>query len=359
MELHSLRLVHFKNHHKREFTFPKGWICFTGKNGIGKTNILDAIWYLANSRSYFNAQDQQLIAFQQPGFSLQSVFHTPNPTQINSVCPFGKRKQISINDKWIQKISDYIGLIPMVMITPFDIQLVFEGGEARRKWMDSYLCKVFPDYLIALDKYKKGLEMRNKQLKLFKKNGLFDKDLLWALNKILCDQAPIIHEYRQHFVHDLSQLFHPFYNQLSGNSEVPQMEYESPLNTNTMDHWLLERQDKDLMLERTTKGIHTDDMLLYLNHNELKKFGSQGQIKSYVIAMQLAVFSWLKQHKKTTPILLLDDIFEKIDHHRAQALMNGIQQLQVQQVFLTDTHRDRVRQHLSDAGIDYHLIHLE
>lgn len=348
MWLNKLRLVNFKNHQKIELELPKGWVCITGANGVGKTNILDAIWFLANSRSYFNSLDQQLILHNSPGFSLKAELQSDIPVEISCRLEAGKRKQLALNDAPVRKLSQYIGTVPVVMITPFDITLILDGSEERRKFLDMALCKVYPDYLVHLDRYKKALENRNKQLKIFAKRGFRDLILLEPYDNVLMETAPIIFGYRKKFVEELTTLFNPLYSQLSGDKEQAQIIYQSQLTDRDMSSWLQLQLDKDLILERTTKGTHQDDLEFLLSGHSVKKFGSQGQTKSFVIALQLSLYSWLRDKKGFAPLLLLDDIYEKIDAQRAASLMQIIHQMQPEQVFVTDTHKDRVMQNLQD-----------
>lgn len=346
MWLKKLRISNFKNHTKAEHELPKGWVCITGPNGVGKTNILDAIWYLANSRSYFNHLDQQLIKHDAPGFSLKAEFEHDVPVEIVCRLEAGKRKQLLLNDVPVRKLSQYLGTVPVVMISPFDIALILDGSEERRKFMDVALCKVYPEYLQALDQYKKALESRNKQLKLFAQQGVRDVELLEAFNRVLIETAPVLHSFRLNFVHELALHFNPIYQRLSGDKEKAEIVYSSQLNERTMKEWLQMQLEKDLILERTTKGIHQDDLEFLLHGFQVKKFASQGQTKSFVIALQIALFEWLREKKGITPILLLDDIYEKIDAQRSESLMQIIHELKPDQIFVTDTHKDRVQKNI-------------
>jgi DNA replication and repair protein RecF len=358
MWIKNLQLINFKNHPKTLLSLAKGWTSITGKNGIGKTNILDAIWFIANSRSYFNAIDQQLIMHNTEGFSLNALFIDEENYQLNCKCPLGQRKQFVFNDKPIRKISEFIGTVPIIMITPFDINLVFEGSEARRKFIDSALCKVYPDYLQALDTYKKALDNRNKQLKLFAKKGFKDLLLIEAYDNILQKFAPIIFEYRTTFCNELNTYFEESYQVISGKNEVSTLHLVSHLQEKSMANWLINQIEKDLILERTTKGPHVDDLIFEINKQALKKYASQGQIKSFVIALQLALYQWMNAKTNKKPILLLDDIFEKIDQERANNLMQKIQSLAIEQVIITDTHKERVDEQLHSLGIDVFHVQL-
>lgn len=347
MWLHKLRLSNFKNHKKVEVELPQGWVCITGDNGVGKSNILDAVWYLANSRSYFNNLDQQLILHDSPGFSIKAEFVNDVPIEIACRLESGKRKQVLLNDVPVRKLSQYLGTIPVVMITPFDIGLILDGSEERRRFIDTALCKVYPEYLQALDNYKRALESRNKQLKAFAKSGKRDVELLESYDMVLIKNTPIIYDYRSKFVAELIQYFRPVYAKLSGDIEKAEIVYVSQIKERTMAEWLAMQLEKDLILERTTKGVHQDDLDFLIHGFYVKKYGSQGQTKSFVIAMQIALYEWLREKKGVAPILLLDDIYEKIDAGRAASLMQIIHDLKPQQVIVTDSHKERVQKNIA------------
>lgn len=346
MWLEKLRIVQFKNHSKTELNLQPGWVCITGSNGVGKTTILDAIWFLANSRSYFTTVDQQLIQHEQSGFSLKAQLKGSDEFDISCRLEAGKRKQLTLNEVPVKKLSSYIGTLPVVMITPSDIEWVGEGSEIRRRFVDMALCKVYPTYLQALDTYKKALESRNKQLKWMAKNDSKDPLLLSAFDAILIENAPILFGYRKQFVEELKTHFAPLYQSLSGDKEKADIFYESHLQERDMAAWLQLQKEKDTILERTTKGPHLDDLNFQLNSYPVKKYASQGQTKSFVIALQLALFCWLRDKKNKAPLLLLDDIYEKIDGKRIEALMKLIETIGPEQVFITDTHKERVEQNL-------------
>jgi DNA replication and repair protein RecF len=356
MHINKLRLINFKNHQKWEAKFELGWVCITGNNGVGKTNILDAIWFAANSRSYFNPSDKELIKHQEPGFSIRAEFQQDVIVEVVCRLEEGKRKQLLVNEQPVKKLSEYIGRIPMVMITPFDVGLISEGGEGRRRFMDIALCKVYPEYLQALDNYKKALENRNKQLKAFVSRGFRDLILLQSFDRILIKEAPIIFGFRKMFCKEIVNFFNILYQEISGKKEMATLEYQSQLMDREMATWLELQLDKDLILERTTKGTHQDDLIFSIDNHPIKKYGSQGQSKSYVIALQLALFQWLKEKKGYSPILLLDDIFEKIDANRSEALMQVIDKLAPKQIFVTDTHTERVNENLENVKLNKQFI---
>lgn len=361
MWVEKIKLINFKNHESQLLELGKGWVCITGNNGTGKTNILDAIWFLANCKSYFSLQDQQLILHNKDGLSIKATINTDSENEkIEFACRLesGKRKKFSRNGNFYKKLSEHLGYIPLVMITPFNISLVYEGSEGRRKYMDMALCKVYPEYLNALENYNKAKEYRNKQLKIFAENNQYDVVLLEQYNKVLCKNAPLIHEYRKKFTEEIALHIHNLSLQIMPENENHHVSYLSDLNEHSMEELLSQNLHKDRILERTTKGIHKDDLAFEINGLPLSKYGSQGQTKSFVICIELALFVWFKEKKKFAPLLLLDDLFEKIDEQRASGLMKLINELNPDQVFITDTHKERIENLISGTDKAQFFIHL-
>lgn len=357
MWLQKLQLNHFKNHHHSHWELEPGWVCISGPNGIGKTNILDSIWMLAYTRSYFSVPDKDLIQKGAPGFSVLGELQSQsNLLAMQIRLEEGKRKQLFMELNPVSKISDWLGVLDVIMITPFDIHWVYEGAEVRRKFIDQALCKCFPEYLSALQQYKKALENRNKQLKIFGRNSRTrDPLLLEHYDHVLNQTAPRIFAARQQFCSHIGALFKKYYAAIAGSQESVQISYKSHLSLQSMASLLVENMERDFILERTTKGVHSDDIEFSLNEMSLKKFGSQGQTKSFVIALQLALYEWFTLTKATQPVLLLDDIFEKIDERRSESLMEVIEQLNPAQVFVTDTHQERIQNHMKPSFNTQHI----
>jgi DNA replication and repair protein RecF len=348
MWLRKLKIINFKNHAAKEYELNKGWVCITGLNGVGKTNILDAIWFISNCRSYFGTTDQHLILTNEIGFSIKTWVVGKQEMEVLCRLEKGKRKNFVVNESPIKKLSEHLGTIHLVFITPSDISLVLDHSDERRKFVDLALSKVYPDYLSHLEKYKKALESRNSQLKQFAKNNFVDLILLEPYSNILVHTASPIYTYRKQFIEELNKDFAYFYSRLTQENEIASINYASHLNDKNMQELLFQNIEKDLILERTLKGIHADDLIFELNGFPLKKFASQGQIKSFVIAIKLALFVWTRNKTSQIPILLLDDIYEKIDGQRAEILMQIISELKIEQVFVTDTHKERVETNLKN-----------
>jgi DNA replication and repair protein RecF len=338
------------------FEFCNGINTITGANGVGKTNVLDAVHYLANAKSYFNGIDSQIIQHNANFFTLKGHFNGETAAEILIQFEGGK-KSIKKNDKPYPRLIDHIGMIQTVFITPYDIDLVLGNSEDRRKFIDLSLCQIDKTYLQNLSTYKKALEQRNALLKSM--NGRFiDPDLLSSFDAKLIPTGTYIHNQREVFINDLMTHFSGIYQQLSGGQESPRLMYESQLNEGNFADLLLESQRMDTAAQRTTIGIHKDDLLFFLGEFPLKKFGSQGQIKSFIIALKLAQYQYFQRVTKNHPILLLDDIFEKIDEQRAQCLIEMVGEAGYGQIIITDTHASRVETHFKNIDTENKHHHL-
>ncbi len=345
MELLRLQLFNYKNHGEKHLEFSPDINCIAGRNGCGKTNILDAVYLLANAKSYFNSIDQQLIRHGEDFFSVHGWFH--DETDFDVLANFSNKgkKTLKKNDKTYSRLIDHIGWIQTVFITPYDISLVLEGGEERRRFLDFTICQTDREYLEVLNFYRKIIDQRNKYLKS-NTGRMPDPDILESYDHRLIPTAKKIFETRKKFIEIFLPFFHEMYDFVSDKNEHAGIAYQSELEEKDYANILKENSEKDRILQRTCAGIHKDDLSFDIDNFPLKKYGSQGQIKSFVIALKLAQYKFLagKTHRK--PILLLDDIFEKIDADRAGKLMELMQQDMFGQIFITDTHIKRVKEHL-------------
>lgn len=352
--LSHLRLHQFKNHENSSFDFCDKINSISGPNGSGKTNILDAIYTLSNTKSYFNHIDQQLIQFGKDEYSLKGLFHS---SQSGSSLDFdflltlqNKKKSLKKNGKLYSRLLEHIGTIQTVFITPYDISLVFEGSEERRKFIDFTISQIDKNYLLALVDYRKYLDQRNAFLKNnFGRN--IDSLVLESFDVKISPIADEIHKARKSFISEFAPLFEENYKFISESIEVPQIEYLSPLNNKTMLNVLEENRASDILSQRTALGVHKDDIEFMLNDQVLKKFGSQGQIKSFVIALKIAQYQYFKKNSQQNPILLLDDIFEKIDAQRSQKLMERMCSNEFGQIFISDTHSERIIEHFKPFDV--------
>jgi DNA replication and repair protein RecF len=352
MYLTNLTLTHFKNHSKGTFVFSPGLNGLTGLNGVGKTNVLEAIYVLCMGRSYSGLTDKQLVQHGADFFRLEGLVNRLGEAEKMVIkFPVNQRKVLERNGQTLATLSQHIGRYPVVMVAPDDVALVQEGSEDRRRFMDSALAQTDPAYLQALTRYQQALKQRNALLKQFADQRRFDPALLEAVDQLLPEPAMVIHQHRKAFVADLLPLFQLLYNLLSGGREVADLAYASDLSTADMETLLKERLDKDRLLERTTAGVHRDDLDFQLDTQAVKKFGSQGQLKSYLLALRLAQYELLRRNTGVAPILLLDDVFDKLDIHRVKQLVALLIGRDYGQVFMTDTHRERLEEVMEGGSV--------
>lgn len=342
MFIKNLKLFNFKNHSEKSFDFSPEINCFVGNNGAGKTNILDALHYLSMAKSFLGNLDAQNILHESDFFAIEAEIQGEEKNDIIKVqLPKEGKKIIKKNDKTYERIADHIGFLPSVMISPYDSNLISDGSESRRKFLDVMISQTDSDYLFALIQYQKTLQQRNALLKYFAKNRTFDLDSLEIYNDPLTKFGTQIFEKRQRFVASILPTIQHFYEIISKGNEKVTVIYESDLNEQNFEEILSENLEKDRVLTYTSRGIHKDDLRFEMNGNLIKKFGSQGQQKSFLIALKLAQIKRIKDITNKNPILLLDDIFDKLDDNRVSQLIELVNQQNFGQIFITDTHRDR------------------
>jgi len=346
MWLKQLSVLNFKNYTETSLDFLAHVNAFAGPNGAGKTNLLDAIHYLALCKSYFNPIDSQHIKKGEDWFMVQGEFDKDYASDTIS-CSLKKnqKKQFKKNKKDYPRLADHIGQFPLVMISPSDTSIVTEGSEERRKFMDNVISQTDNQYLDILIHYNKILLQRNTLLKQIREKGIFDVGLLEVLNLQLVEAGERIFSRRKQFMARFLPEFERYYAFLSTDAEQVALVYESPLMGQDFETLLRQSIDRDRALERTTQGIHKDDLLFTIHDGMvLKKFGSQGQQKSFLIALKLAQYSFLRTCKQYKPLLLLDDIFDKLDEYRTRKLMQLVSEDEFGQIFLTDTNGERIKQ---------------
>ncbi|MGB4447054.1 MAG: DNA replication/repair protein RecF [Cloacibacterium sp.] len=342
MFIKNLKLFNFKNHSEKSFDFSPEINCFVGNNGAGKTNILDALHYLSMAKSFLGNLDAQNILHDSDFFAIEAEIQGEEKNDIIKVqLPKEGKKIIKKNDKTYERIADHIGFLPSVMISPYDANLISDGSESRRKFLDAMISQTDSDYLFALIQYQKTLQQRNALLKYFAKNRTFDLDSLEIYNEPLTKFGTQIFEKRQRFVASILPTIQHFYEIISKGNEKVTVIYESNLNEQNLEEILSENLEKDRVLTYTSRGIHKDDLRFEMNGNLIKKFGSQGQQKSFLIALKLAQIKRIKDITNKNPILLLDDIFDKLDDNRVSQLIELVNQQNFGQIFITDTHRER------------------
>lgn len=345
MWLKQLSVLNFKNYTESSLEFLPQINAFAGPNGAGKTNLLDAVHYLALCKSYFNPVDTQHVKKGFDWFMVQGAFERDQVTDVVS-CSVKKnqKKQFKKNKKDYQRLADHIGQFPLVMISPNDSAIVTDGSEERRKFMDNVISQTDNHYLDTLIQYNKLLLQRNALLKQVKQTGILDMGLLGVLNLQLVEIGEVIYQRRKIFMQEFLPEFARYYQFLTDDAEQVSLVYESPLMEQDFLALLESNLEKDRILERTSQGIHKDDLLFSIHEGmPLKKFGSQGQQKSFLIALKLAQYRFLRTKKKDKPLLLLDDIFDKLDEKRTKKLMKLVSDDEFGQIFLTDTDAGRIR----------------
>lgn len=350
MIIKKLSLINFKNHSERIFDFSKQINCFVGNNGVGKTNILDALHYLSVAKSFLGNTDLNNIKTEEDFFTIEGeIFDGEKENSIKIQLPKEAKKIIKKNDKSYDRIADHIGFLPSVIISPYDSNLISDSGESRRRFLDAMISQTDSEYLFNLIQYQKTVQQRNALLKSFAKNRYFDADNLEIYNEPLIKFGTKIFTKRQEFTDSILPLIQSYYETISNGNEKVTVNYQSDLQED-FDHTqpdqkfrslLQENLEKDRILTYTSKGIHKDDLLFEMSGNSLKKIGSQGQQKSFLIALKLSQMNRIKELTGKTPILLLDDIFDKLDDSRVAQLIELVNQEHFGQIFITDTNRER------------------
>jgi DNA replication and repair protein RecF len=357
MYLQQLSVINFKNYAQAELSLSEGVNAFMGNNGAGKTNLLDAIHYLSLCKSYFNPIDSQQIKQGADFFIITGSFNRDDKQEaIACSVKRNQKKQFKRNKKDYQRLADHIGLLPLVMISPYDISIIIEGSEERRKFIDNVISQTDNQYLDELIAYNKVLINRNALLKTIASTGRYDPGLLEVLNEQLVASGKRIFEKRKAFMEEFTAIFNQHYQYISGDAELVSLNYESQLLQDDLADLLKKNIEKDRALERTTSGIHRDDLQFSIHGMPMKKFGSQGQQKSFLIALKLAQYSFLTQKKGFKPLLLLDDIFDKLDDLRVTKLMQMVSNNNFGQVFITDTSTSRVENIFRDINVPVKLF---
>ena len=357
MYLESIHLVNFKNYIDAEVVLSDRINCFIGINGVGKTNILDAVHYLSVCKSYMNSIDRQNIRFDESFFVIQGTWLKNNKkNDINCAVKIGSKKVFKKNKKEYEKLADHIGQFPVVMISPYDRDLILEGSNLRRKWMDGIIAQFDRNYLEALQKYSKVLSQRNALLKDMNISRLFDQESIDVWDVELVKLGNHIHEKRKVFLEEFIPVFQKHYDSIGSNKENVRIIYKSQLNESNFENLLIEFQKKDLITSFSNVGVHKDDLLFQIKNHSVKKFGSQGQQKSFIIALRLAQYEWLKAHLGVAPILLLDDVFDKLDQFRVQKLITLVANNFFGQVLVTDTDLERIQAIFSKSNLDSRIF---
>ncbi|MBW8687643.1 DNA replication/repair protein RecF [Chitinophaga rhizophila] len=358
LSLRKISLVQFKNYTGKSFTFHKRIVGITGRNGSGKTNLLDAIYYICFTKSYFTSSEAQNTQYQTNGFRLEGIIDREGH-EGHIVCTLKDgKKEIALNDEQYDRFSQHIGRYPAVMIAPDDAEIILGGSEERRKWLDALLCQLHPGYLEHLITYQKILQQKNTLLKSMNGQGGNQDTLLDVFDEQLVYHGTPVFEWRRAFLPGFIQQVQQLYDYLAGKHETVSIQYQSGLHDQTFTEMLAANRYKDMMLQRTTGGIHKDDLLFLLDDHAMKTSASQGQRKSFLFALKLAQFEVIKAHKQFPPLLLLDDVFEKLDQDRVGRLINLVSSPVYGQVFITDTHASRIREAFKENEDNFQLVEM-
>lgn len=354
MFLKQLSIINFKNYEEAQLELSDKINCFLGNNGEGKTNLLDAIYYLSFCKSYFNPIDSQNIKHESPFFVVEGYYQNNDKVEV-IYCGLKRdqKKQFKRNKKNYEKLADHIGRIPLVIITPLDILLIIDGSDVRRKFIDGIISQYDRSYLTHLLSYNKALNHRNLLLKSFWINRNFEQESLDVWDEQLVNYGNLIFKARKKFIDDFTPIFQKYYTELSQNQEIVTLEYRSQLNESDFNSILKETIAKDRGNHYSNTGIHKDDLIFNLGDFPLKKFGSQGQQKTYLLALKLAQAELITIISKEKTIILLDDIYDKLDGKRMIQLLGIVGNGNFGQIFITDTGLKRIPAILTEEKINF------
>lgn len=340
--LQHLSIQNFRNYDSMVADFSPQINCFTGPNGSGKTSVLDAIYYLSFTKSYFSLYDYQLVKQGQQWLRVEGIYERNGHSEGVTMFWQQGKKNLKVNNNDVKKRSEHIGTYPLVMIAPGDINLIYEGSEERRKFMDGIISQTDKVYLRNLLDYNRIVDQRNRMFRNYADGGVLDPIQLESYNAMIVKLGGELYAKRIAFLREFIPLFQQHYRKLSSGNETVHIHHVSDYQEHSPEMCIELSKHADIAANRTTKGIHKDELEFMIQEFPLKKFASQGQQKSFIIALKLAQFDYLKQATQTMPLLLLDDIFEKLDGQRLDVLMSLIAQENFGQIFITDTHSERL-----------------
>ncbi len=350
--LKKISIINYKNILDKEYELDPKINCFVGDNGVGKTNILDAVYHLSMGKSYFNVKNDQLINRGKDYMLVDGVFELNNKNEsIVFSLKIGEKKVLKRNGKPYKKFSNHIGLIPVVLISPYDNDLINEGSSERRKFIDSIISQNDKEYLINLIAYTRVIQNRNKLLKQYNRSVDFDLDTIKVYDDQIYKLSEPIFKARDKFIKEFTPLVLEKYKHISDDKEKISIEYKSDLIDNNIENLIKDSFQKDVILQYTSVGLHKDDFVFNIDENRIKRFGSQGQQKSFLIALKLAQFDYLKNETGNSPILLMDDIFDKLDLMRVKRIVEIVNSTNFGQLFLSDTDKERIEKVLSSLNL--------
>ncbi len=359
MLLKRLSVVNYKNIPSKTFDFKANVNCFVGDNGVGKTNLLDAIYHLGMGKSYFQPSAVANVRHGEDFYLIEGQFERGERTE-QIVCSLkkGQKKVLKCNGKAYERLADHVGKYPMVIISPSDRDLITEGSETRRKFLDSVISQFDAHYLAHLLRYNRVLLQRNTLLKQWAEGGFVDSSTLQIYDGQLAEAGQAIYERRSAFMGAFLPVFIDQYNYISGTKERVALRYESQLHTAALADLLQGHIAKDRAAQYTTVGTHKDDLLFEIEGYPMKRYGSQGQQKSFLVALKLSQFEMLKREVGVVPIVLLDDIFDKLDDSRVAQLVQLVTQQHFGQLFITDTHYERTEEVVRRTGLPYEMFNI-
>lgn len=357
MYLSRLNISNFKNLEQVNLELCSGLNCFIGDNGEGKTNLLDAVYYLSMAKSYFSQTDLQVVRHGEGFFTLQGSYRR-NGAEEQVACGVkkGEGKVLKRNSKAYERLADHIGFIPLVMVSPTDGTLITDSGEERRRYLNGLISQLDREYLDSLIRYNYALMQRNK---LLKQAGTPDRDMLDTLDMQLSEHGQKLYEKRRDMVESMSPYFTMVYAVVSGSKEDVELSYRSDLSKDSLYNLLKQASEKDKLLQHTSVGIHRDDLEMRLGEHPIRRVGSQGQQKTYLLALKLAQFELYKKHTGIPPLLLLDDVFDKLDAARVEKLIQLVAHNGFGQIFLTDSNKTRLDKILGSIAGSHALFRVK
>ena len=358
MKLNSISILNYRNLADVNISLSPKINCFIGSNGMGKTNLLDAVYYLSFCKSAISPSDNGNIFHDAPFFMLQGTYTGDSGIDNEFSCGLkrGEKKQFRRDGKVYERLSDHIGYVPLVMVSPADNELIAGGSEERRRFMDVVISQYDKEYLNTLIRYNRALQQRNVLLRGEREP---DADMMSLMEEMMVVEALFIHERRKQFTDELIPIFTSFHNAIVGGGEEVSLRYRSHLDDNDLAALLAASRGDDRRLGHTSKGVHRDELVMQLNGYPLKKEGSQGQNKSYLVSLKLAQFDFLRRKGGETPLLLLDDIFDKLDSYRVEQIISLVSGENFGQIFITDVNREHIDGILEKINGEYRLFEVK
>ncbi|MDE7441089.1 MAG: DNA replication and repair protein RecF [Muribaculaceae bacterium] len=358
MQLNKIDILNFKNIPEAKLEFSPGVNCLLGMNGMGKSNLLEAVYFLSMARPLSSMPESALVRHGQEMMMVKGDYLTDTGGEEHVSCGLvkGKGKTVKRNGKEYPRISEHIGRFPIVTVLPADSEIVSGSGEQRRRMLDMVISQADPLYLAQLIKYNRALESRNKMLRA----GVRDALLYESIETGLCAAAAEIHSSRRRWTEEIRPVFERYYSMISSDAERASIKYKSSLNDDGMQNILNSTRQKDIVLGFTSQGVHRDDLITGLGDYSMRRLGSQGQVKSFTIALKFAIFDYLRKNKGMTPILLLDDIFDKLDSTRVGRIMEAVSGGEsFGQIFITDTNREHLDETIASIRSESRLFEVK